>query len=347
MGYIIPHFGLIEQGENCLYSSTRNVLAYHGLRLTESEVYFAFNGLNSVFYPALQKYGFLDIVGHLEHHLLPERLKVRRGKPGPASAQDLLAVLRRDLPVSIVMRAKDATYSKTLESSGAPGRHVSVLYGLDVEQDTAYVWDNYILNKIRKVSHYSGGSSFSRLQPGILEYFWIEVFSRDVIDFSALLCKSLSDFLDGKPRGETVTGEKGLLEYLNSITAFLGDAKQLRDKSYEIYFTLRVSTFEAFLTALTNILKKCNAFSIPGFAALQSEGEALRNEWNSFAAAFLRCGMKNQPEGIKHLLAGLRETVAVQEDYFLRLIRQLTETRILLHPADGAYTREGEVKPFA
>lgn len=337
MGYIIPHFGIKEQGENCLYSSTRNVLYYHGLRLTESEVYFAFNGVNGVFYPSLQKYGFLNIVEHLENHLLPDRLVVRRGPPGPLLGDELFSIVRRDLPVSIVMRAKDATYSKTLVSSGAAGRHISILYGLDLENDTVYMWDNYILDKIRNVSHYSGASAFSKLKPGILEYFWIEVFSRDPIDFSTLLCRSLSGFLEGKVAGDTITGELGLFAYLNSLSAFLQDAKSLRNKSYEIYFTLRVSTYEAFLSALVQILRKINDSGIPGYSDFLLEGERLREKWNSFAARLLRCGMKNQPEGVKHLLSQLPEMADFQEGYFHDLMHQLLDSPILLNPANGVY----------
>lgn len=337
MGYIIPQFGIQEKGENCLYSSTRNVLYYHGLRLTESEVYFAFDGVNSVFYPSLQKYGFLDIVGHLEHHLLPDRLIVRRGSPGPSLGKELFSIIRRDLPVSLVMRAKDATYSKTLVSSGAPGRHVSVLYGLDLESDEVYMWDNYILDKIRNVSHYSGASAFSKLQPGILEYFWIEVFSRDPIDFSALLCRSLSGFLEGKAAGDTITGEQGLLAYLNSLSEFIQDAKGLRDKSYEIYFTLRVSTYEAFLSALVQILRKVNDSGIPGYSGFLLESERLREKWDSFAAKLLRCGMKNQTESVRRLLLQLPEMAGFQESYFHKLMHKLRDSSILLNPADGSY----------
>lgn len=337
MGYIIPHFGIQEKGENCLYSSTRNVLYYHGLQLTESEVYFAFDGLNSVYYPSQQKYGFLDIVEHLENHLLPDRLVVRRGSPDPSFGSELLSIIRRDLPVSIVMRAKDATYSKTLVSSGAPGRHVSILYGLDLENDTVYMWDNYILDKIRNVSHYSGASAFSKLKPGILEYFWIEVLSREPIDFSALLCRSLSGFLEGKASGDTVTGEQGLLAYLNSLSEFLQDAKGLRDKSYEIYFTLRVSTYEAFLSALVQILRKIDDAGIPGFTGLLQEGKALREKWNSFAVGLLRCGMKNRPEGIQRLLSQLPEMANFQEGYFHNLMHKLLDSSILLNPGDGSY----------
>ena len=49
MGYIISRFGIQEKGENCLYSSTRNVLYFHGLRLTEPEVYLRSMGLTAFF----------------------------------------------------------------------------------------------------------------------------------------------------------------------------------------------------------------------------------------------------------------------------------------------------------
>ena len=335
--YIISRFGIQEKGENCLYSSTRNVLYFHGLRLTEPEVYFAFNGVNSVFYPALQKYGFLDIIEHLENHLLPDHLIIRRGTPGPSIGKELYSIIRRDLPVSLVMRAKDATYSKTLVSSGASGRHVSVLYGLDLERDEVYMWDNYILDKIRNVSHYSGASAFSKLQPGILEYFWIEVFSREPIDFSALLCRSLSGFLEGKAVGGTVTGEQGLLAYLNSLSAFLQDAKSLRDKSYEIYFTLRVSTYEAFLSALVQILKKIDGSGIPGYSGFLLEGERLRKKWDTFAVQLLRFGMKNQPENVQRLLLQLPDMACNQESYFRNLMCKLLDSGILLNPKEGSY----------
>ena len=131
--------------------------------------------------------------------------------------------------------------------------------------------------------------------------------------------------------------EQGLLAYLNSLSAFLQDAKSLRDKSYEIYFTLRVSTYEAFLSALVQILKKIDGSGIPGYSGFLLEGERLRKKWDTFAVQLLRFGMKNQPENVQRLLLQLPDMACNQESYFRNLMCKLLDSGILLNPKEGSY----------
>lgn len=339
---VLERFGVREMGRNCLFSAIHNALTYQGFFLTESEACLCFNGLNSMYDPAKGKYGLEDIVLHLRKNLISESVQVVHESEG-LSVPAALEVLRSNRPALLLLRAKDATYSKILVSSGAPGRHVAVLYGLDTEQDKAYVWDNFVINKLRHVSCFSGSTDLSALQPGILEVFSLKILSKKPFCFSDVLQNSLQAFFELEREDGYFQGETALRRYLEDAQAGMDTPVRMRAKSYEVYFTLRVCTVEIFMQSLTDCMDKLRKYGFDDFSSCRKELYHLRDAWDRFAVKLLRMGMKNRTEELKGIEAEQKALFSMQKETLYHLLDQLKWTKIVFVPQQGRFCRMEDV----
>ena len=156
---IIKNFH-VSPGKSCYFASLTNLFQYYGIDIYEAELYILCNSMYFEFDEAnfqnnhfsLNIYHSMDLYKTLEQ-FFDCRISEIRG----FNQQECVYAIRSKSPPIMFIRSNALYYhTRHYQLENIEDTHTTIIYGIDLDQNTAYIADSYIVEDNGAIATYQG-----------------------------------------------------------------------------------------------------------------------------------------------------------------------------------------------
>ncbi len=328
--YIIPSVRIVP-GNHCCFSSLRNIMLHHNVRISEADIYFLCDGLNVRYrsgfdftwdsYNRETQLNFAQNCG-LDVH---ECFNIDK----ETSCFDMYDLVCKQHIIMLFTDSQYLDYHAVYREN--PGRgHIIILYGMDIDNQTAYVGDSFLLDAGGNILIYQGPASYERLCRGISSWTWFDFIENKPISKENIVLEAIKNIESFSKGNITVQKELcGILAYRKYFEHFehlaqVEDAK-FKEVCSEIYYSLRIGTIMNLIEYMGQFVLETADFYQKDSSRIADEISNLHLGWKRNMFNVYKMGVRKNKNSVGSIISksqsliDLLETVLEDVLTFLRL----------------------------
>lgn len=302
--YIIKIKDDIITGHNCFLASLRCITRHYGCSYSEVQLFFLSNSFKIRYGNDLNEIGRHTLEGLNE---FGKRTSISINIHGRNSNEMVAEQMCRSLRSSMLMldvNTRFLRYNKIyLENENR--KHVIVLYGIDINNKTAYIMDPYMLDYRGDISAFRGQIPFDEMVAAADRYFFFCFDNKKDLSESEILqyaCSDIQKFIDGSEDDQGAIGSKALRNYLKDIIKLETlDNQDLTSTCATINYNIKIRSFNLINQYMKDFLDNSRAIRKIGDKDLSAIIEWHIAEWNRIGLAILRIGIAKRKGNLHNI----------------------------------------------
>jgi len=313
----------ITIGKHCLYSSIKNVLSYYKFNINEDEVFFLCDGINIGYSGNLSPLGYFNYIQLIQN--ISNNLSISTDYSFAVSDNDFINIFSKAISSQdlIIVFLNIGYLSYITGEKDTRNNHCVLLYGIDIEEDKAYIGDSYYVDQSGKVFKYIGTLSLKEMIKGIRGYILIKHSKFKELNrknFIPIVKKSIDSFLEGSiSNGSNCSGIIALKRYFNDMSTIIDiDDSTFRQKCFSTYYSLKIESVILILSYIQSYIKE--NFSIDDDIYIR-QIEDVSKEWQKNAFNIYKTGMTFNREKIPKIIQKANENIEILE----KILRDISE----------------------
>lgn len=352
MRYIIDGIPLYS-GKCCFLSSLMNILIKNKFNLMETDLFFYLNLLDV-------QYGFdLNFIGNsfstAINGLRKNSIEVFEACHKDEADFVLKSgdVLAKECFILLNVNTAELSYNKVYQK-GAGRPHFIILYGIDTECETAYIFDSHIREYSGRIATYRGPVLLSEIAKATKLMYWFVIKKCDQPterEIHEATVRSLTEFLQDhdyellKRRGINIfknifkedlsvaskNDETGLRGF-SALERYVLDFKLLKDLDRgefssictNINYNIRLMAYMHILEFMISLLSDKPIYQFGNYVLYLNSLKELYQGWNKAALIILKIGMTDRRDRISEVTVQCENLLKVQETVFRSILAHIS-----------------------
>lgn len=321
----------ITAGKHCVYSTIYNVFKFYKYNLSESDIFFLFNGLGINYHQNEQLYAGYEHVNinfdravksgifDIEYSFYDDKEKYYKL---------IEEHLEKGNIVVIDTNTEDLRYDKVFEEN-INHQHFLIVYGIDRKNKTIDIGDCCLIGSNSEISTFKGRTSLEGIDKGIIGV--INITKGENIAFSEEdLYKVVKDDIEsyfssnGYNEEGYCSGRFAISEYINSLNIAIEEEDE--DKFYNlcinIYFTYKMAGLSHIGLYLEDFLTEHKLFNDD---SILEDINKLNTKLNTISLAVMKSGIAFNKRKLSKLIEEYKEMLNVQDDLLKRVIEKINK----------------------
>lgn len=288
-------------GHNCLLASLRCIIEHYGCRYSEVQLFLLTNSFKIRYGNNLNEIGrnTLEVLREFEKRTLIS-VKVRRRDRGEIIPEQMCQDMKKSM-LMLSVDTKHLSYNK-LYSANENRKHFIILYGIDINRNTAYIMDLYLLDYKGDVSSFRGEISFDEMAIAADRcYNFCFDIKRDLPEYEVLqyACSDMQRFLEGSEDNQGAIGSTALKNYLKDLIKLETlDGHDLATTCATVNYNIKIRSFNLINQYMIIFLDENGTMKKCDIKELMSLIRWHMAEWEKIGLAILRVGISKRKSNL-------------------------------------------------
>ncbi len=327
MKYIIPGFEAVT-GQACVLTALHNITMFNKCHYSETDLFFICNELNVEYRLDLNYIASNSVVNlpNLEKET-GTKVCMSDSNFGDDFTQKVHSLLVENKLVMLFVNTCKLTYS-SIYTENINRYHVILIYGIDAENDFAYIADSHLRDYSGEISIFQGKVSLKEISAAVYRLAWFDFSNKKDLNkndiFSAARA-NFEEFLDGRlQEGKIFYGMAALKKYIEDFRelAFLDD-NQLAGTCVNLNYFIKICSFNYINSYLISFIKENSTYT--GFNAEEvlKSCEAVCLEWIKVSLTILKLGKSLKKDMICKIIEKSEDLLEIQTDVYYKFMEFL------------------------
>ena len=328
MRYIIEDYRA-DLGKMCLYSSIRNILSHQKLDVSEGDAFFLADGLNMVYHSDTNSIGnaMSSIVKLREYNLFDVDFSYIDKTEGDFW-DNVLKVLTKNNIVLLMANTKEFKFHDVYVVRKENFVHAILLYGIDTDNDIAFIGDVNIREDSGGITNYQGPTSLKVIKESSYGFCCIGV-KKDVIldrkDILKCVIKGLERYLKGGINEDNTSyGVQAVKEYVDNFEkVMILDDSAFEQACFKIHYSITVHSVNLGLDYMIDFLNSDIKLKDDYYHELVSSLQVTKREWTKAALLILKIGKMHKKDRINEAIDLCKNVIEKQNSVFNNVLEYL------------------------
>ncbi len=305
MKYIIQNFDTII-GESCIITALSNISRYNGCMYTDAELFFLCNELNVQY-----EYD----INYISSRVMRNMPELERATGIQVNfwdinldkwhVEDMYKIITQNKPMILFTNTSKLTYSPVYLNN-KNRYHAIILYGLDLENNEAFISDAHFHDPSGKIKQVRGTITIDDMMEATYRAAWFDFsndckLSKEQLIF--VVRDRLQDFMRGNKSDSIAYGVSALKEFIGDLNKLetISDS-EIEDTCTNINYIIKICSFNYINTYIIDYLKQLYSIININTAELVTNYYNIEQEWTKLAFSFLKLGKSKRRENIPKLI---------------------------------------------
>ncbi|MDF2986917.1 MAG: hypothetical protein K0R50_2427 [Eubacterium sp.] len=341
MKHIITGFEAVA-GQACVLTALHNISRFNKCDYSESDLFFLCNELNVEYRLDLNYIANNSVVNlpNLEKEA-GIRVHMSDNKYGNAFIEKVYGLIVENKLVMLFVNTCHLTYD-SIYKDNTNRYHAILIYGIDTENNLAFIADSHLRNYLGEVSIFQGAVSLKEISAAVYRFAWFDFTNKKDLnktDIFTAARDNFEEFLNGHEQdGKIFYGMAALKKYIDDFHKLsLLEDSQLAGTCLNLNYFIKICSFNYINNYLISFIRENSAFIkintdvIFNTEEVLNSLEAISLEWIKAALSILKLGKSLKKDRICNIIEKGKVLLGTQTNVyykFLDLLKHMLREQI-------------------
>jgi hypothetical protein len=327
MKHIIKEFDAVI-GQTCILTALYNITLFNECKYTETDLFFLCNDLNVEYQLDLNFISNRPQINmpnlEKEANIKVNIFDITEGEEFPLRMYNILT---GNNLIILFVNTSFLNYNSVYHDN-INRYHAILLYGIDIENDLAYIADPHMRDYTGQMSKFQGPISLKDILAATYRFAWFDFKDKKELDKKEIFKvarANFDEFLIGKETDKkTFYGIAALKRYINDFPKLsLLDDTQLASTCLNLNYFIKICSFNYINDYLVTFIEENVSYANFDTTDVLNKCKTITLEWVKVALSLLRLGKSLRREGVSSLVEKCKGLLDIQTDVYYHFVQLL------------------------